>query len=61
MDQLNTLLMTFQSDLEGGIDARSPDGTAASFSKANKNAILLGNSSHFYEYVSSELLNSLQR
>lgn len=44
---------------EGGIDARSPDGTAASFSKANKNAIILGNSSLFYEFATNEILNTL--
>lgn len=43
----------------GGIDARSPDGTAASFSKANRNALLIANSSHFYELASNELLNTL--
>lgn len=44
---------------EGGIDARSPDGTAASFSKANRNALHLANSSLFYELASNEILNSL--
>jgi hypothetical protein len=44
---------------QGGIDARSPDGTYSSFSKANKNALLLANSSHFYELASNEILNSL--
>lgn len=43
----------------GGIDARSPDGTAASFSKANRNALLIANSSHFYELATNELLNTL--
>lgn len=44
---------------QGGIDARSPDGTAASFSKANRNALLIANSSHFYELATNELLNTL--
>lgn len=44
---------------QGGIDARSPDGTAASFSKANRNALTIANSSHFYELATNELLNSL--
>lgn len=43
----------------GGLDARSPDGTAASFSKANRNALLIANSSHFYELATNELLNTL--
>lgn len=44
---------------QGGIDARSPEGTAASFSKANRNAVLIGNSSIFYELASNEILNTL--
>lgn len=44
---------------QGGVDARSPDGTAASFSKANRNALLIANSSHFYELATNELLNTL--
>jgi peroxidase len=44
---------------QGGIDARSSDGTAASFSKANRNALLIANSSHFYELATNELINSL--
>jgi peroxidase len=44
---------------QGGIDARSPDGTAASFSKANRNALRIANSSHFYELATNELLNTL--
>jgi peroxidase len=43
----------------GGIDARSPDGTAASFSKANRNALAIANSSHFYELATNELINTL--
>lgn len=44
---------------EGAVDARSPDGTAASFSKANRNALHLANSSLFYELASNEILNTL--
>lgn len=44
---------------QGGIDARSPDGTAASFSKANRNALTIANSSHFFELATNELLNTL--
>lgn len=43
----------------GGIDARSPDGTAASFSKANRNALLIANSSHFFELATNELVSTL--
>lgn len=43
----------------GAVDARSPDGTAASFSKANKNALRIANSSLFFEFVSNEIVNSL--
>lgn len=46
---------------EGGVDARSPDGTAASFSKANRNALRIANSSLFYEFASNEILNSLHK
>lgn len=46
---------------EGGIDARSPDGTAASFSKANRNALHMANSSLFYELASNEILNTLHK
>lgn len=44
---------------QGGIDARSPDGTAASFSKANRNALAIANSSHFYELATNELIGTL--
>lgn len=44
---------------QGGVDARSPDGTAASFSKANRNALTIANSSLFYELVTNELINTL--
>lgn len=43
----------------GGIDPKSPQGTAASFSKANKQAIQLANSSLFLEFASNEIINSL--
>uniref|UniRef100_A0A1B0FN29 Uncharacterized protein n=1 Tax=Glossina morsitans morsitans TaxID=37546 RepID=A0A1B0FN29_GLOMM len=44
---------------EGGISAKSPDGVAASFSKANRNALSLANSSLMYELASNEILNTL--
>jgi peroxidase len=44
---------------EGGIDARSGDGTAASFSKANRNALNIANSSHLFELASNEIINTL--
>lgn len=44
---------------QGGIDARSPDGTAASFSKANRNSLMIANSSHFYELATNELIGTL--
>lgn len=43
----------------GGVDPKSPAGTAASFSKANKNALLLANTSLFFEYATNEIMNSL--
>ncbi|XP_055595817.1 uncharacterized protein LOC129746262 [Uranotaenia lowii] len=43
----------------GGIDAKSPAGTAASFSKANKNALIIANSSLLFELASNEIINSL--
>ncbi|XP_036328588.1 uncharacterized protein LOC118740935 isoform X2 [Rhagoletis pomonella] len=43
----------------GGISARSPDGVAASFSKANRNALALANSSLMFELTSNEILNTL--
>lgn len=47
------------SPTEGGIDAKSPDGTAASFSKANRNALIIANTSLFYELATNEIVNSL--
>uniref|UniRef100_A0A182RDN6 Oxidase/peroxidase n=1 Tax=Anopheles funestus TaxID=62324 RepID=A0A182RDN6_ANOFN len=44
---------------QGGIDAKSPDGTAASFSKANRNALIIANTSLFYELATNEIVNSL--
>lgn len=44
---------------EGGIDAKSPAGTAASFSKANKNALIIANTSLLYELASNEILSTL--
>ncbi|KAF7995421.1 hypothetical protein HCN44_006528 [Aphidius gifuensis] len=41
-------------------DPKSPAGTAASFSKANKDALLLANSSILYELATNELLNGVQ-
>ncbi|XP_062547595.1 uncharacterized protein LOC134213069 [Armigeres subalbatus] len=43
----------------GGVDAKSPAGTAASFSKANKNALIIANTSLLYELASNEILNNL--
>lgn len=43
----------------GGIDAKSPAGTAASFSKANKNALIIANTSLLYELASNEILSNL--
>ncbi|XP_065073904.1 uncharacterized protein LOC135697958 isoform X1 [Ochlerotatus camptorhynchus] len=44
---------------QGGIDAKSPAGTAASFSKANKNALIIANTSLLYELASNEILSTL--
>lgn len=55
-------IICYQQFFEGGgVDARTPDGTAASFSKANRNALRLANSSLFYEFASNEILNSLSK
>lgn len=40
-------------------DPKSPTGTAASFSKANKDALLLANSSIMYELATNEILNGV--
>lgn len=47
------------SVLDGGADPKSPVGTAASFSKANKYALKIANSSLFFEFATNELLNSI--
>jgi hypothetical protein len=44
---------------DGGVDPKSPIGTAAAFSKANKQALMLANTSRLLEYTSQELMNSL--
>ncbi|XP_058056825.1 uncharacterized protein LOC131208190 [Anopheles bellator] len=44
---------------QGGVDAKSPDGTAASFSKANRNALIIANTSLFYELATNEIVSSL--
>ncbi|XP_026317732.1 uncharacterized protein LOC113228591 [Hyposmocoma kahamanoa] len=46
-------------EANGGADPKSPVGTAASFSKANKYALKLANTSLFFEFATNELLNSL--
>ncbi|XP_049868961.1 heme peroxidase 2 isoform X2 [Pectinophora gossypiella] len=46
-------------EARGGADPKSPVGTAASFSKANKYALKLANTSLFFEFATNELLNSL--
>ncbi|XP_028027075.1 uncharacterized protein LOC114240650 [Bombyx mandarina] len=43
----------------GGADPKSPVGTAASFSKANKYALKLANTSLFLEFATNELINSV--
>lgn len=45
---------------KGAVDPKSPQGTAAAFSKANKQALHMANSSLLLEFASEELLNSLQ-
>lgn len=41
------------------MNPQSPQGTAASFSKANKNALKLANTSLLFEFASNEIVNSL--
>ncbi|KAL1488622.1 hypothetical protein ABEB36_014425 [Hypothenemus hampei] len=43
----------------GGVDPKSPAGIAASFSKANKDALKLANTSLLFEFASNEIINSL--
>ncbi|XP_022188065.2 peroxidase-like protein isoform X2 [Nilaparvata lugens] len=45
---------------KGGVDPKSPVGTAAAFSKPNKQALLMANNSLLFEYASRELLNTIQ-
>ncbi|XP_076275092.1 uncharacterized protein LOC143206037 [Rhynchophorus ferrugineus] len=44
----------------GGVDPKSSYGTAASFSKANSEALKIANSSLLFEFASNEILNSLE-
>ncbi|XKL69519.1 hypothetical protein PGB90_007288 [Kerria lacca] len=46
---------------EGGADPKSPVGTAAAFSKPNRNALLLANNSILLEYASKELMETLNQ
>jgi hypothetical protein len=46
---------------DGGVDPKSPIGTAAAFSKANKQALMLANTSILLEYTSQELMISLNK
>ncbi|XP_063825039.1 heme peroxidase 2 [Ostrinia nubilalis] len=46
-------------ETSGGADPKSPVGTAASFSKANKYALKLANTSLFFEFATNELLNTI--
>ncbi|ERL88558.1 hypothetical protein D910_05943 [Dendroctonus ponderosae] len=43
----------------GGVDPKSSHGIAASFSKANKQALKIANTSLLLEFASNEILNSL--
>lgn len=49
----------FPSIAVGGVDPKSPHGIAASFSKANKQALKIANTSLLLEFASNEILNSL--
>lgn len=52
--------LEYNSWLEKRIaNPKSPAGTAASFSKANKDALLLANSSILYELATNELINGI--
>ncbi|KAG7302968.1 hypothetical protein JYU34_012963 [Plutella xylostella] len=46
-------------EARGGADPKSPVGTAASFSKANKYALKLANTSLYLEFATNELLNTI--
>ncbi|CAH1185902.1 unnamed protein product [Phyllotreta striolata] len=43
----------------GGVSPKSPQGTAVAFSKANKGALKLANSSLLYELASNEILSTV--
>lgn len=59
-DLIQRKQLEYNSWLEQRIaDPKSPAGTAASFSKANKDALLLANSSILYELATNELINGI--
>lgn len=59
-DLLARKQLEYNSWLEQRIaDPKSPAGTAASFSKANKDALLLANSSILYELATNEIVNGI--
>lgn len=45
----------------GVVDAKSPFGTAASFSKPNMMALNMANNSLLFEYASAELTSAIKR
>lgn len=60
-DLIERKQLEYNSWLEQRIaDPKSPAGTAASFSKANRDALLLANSSIMYELATNEILNGVQ-
>ena len=60
-DLINRKQMEYNSWLQQRIaDPKSPAGTAASFSKANKGALYIANSSLLYELATNELINSIE-
>ncbi|XP_043261638.1 uncharacterized protein LOC122402694 [Colletes gigas] len=59
-DLIERKQLEYNSWLEQKIaDPKSPVGTAASFSKANRDALLLANSSIMYELATNEILNGV--
>ncbi|XP_015597950.1 uncharacterized protein LOC107269047 [Cephus cinctus] len=59
-DLIERKQLEYNSWLEQRIaDPKSPTGTAASFSKANKDALLLANSSILYELATNEIVNGV--
>nr|XP_012145980.1 PREDICTED: uncharacterized protein LOC100880086 isoform X3 [Megachile rotundata] len=59
-DLIQRKQLEYNSWLEQRIaDPKSPAGTAASFSKANRDALLLANSSIMYELATNEILNGI--